>query len=62
MEHASGVTFYGLADSRLVGSELGEVFELFTCREDAEQALEDVLTDEPSWEGDISIVPIVLSA
>jgi hypothetical protein len=50
------LTVYGLADSRLAGGKLGQVIELYVRREDAEQALEDVLTDEPSLEGVISIV------
>jgi hypothetical protein len=37
------VNFYGLADSRLIGTEVGEVIELYVRREDAEQALRDVL-------------------
>jgi len=40
------MTVYGLADSRLVGGALGEVIELYVRRQDAEQALEDVLTDD----------------
>jgi hypothetical protein len=52
------VTLYGLADSRLIGTELGEVIELFTEQEAAEQALRDVLTDESAWVGDLSIVEI----
>jgi hypothetical protein len=54
------VTFYGIADSRLVGSELGEVIELYVRREDAEQALEDVLTDEPSWASELRVIPVEL--
>jgi hypothetical protein len=56
------VTVYGLADSRLVGGALGAVIELYVRREDAERALEDVLTDEPHLEGVVSVVPVLLSA
>ena len=52
------MTFYGLADSSLTGTEFGEVIELYVRREDAEQATRDVLEDEPSWEGDVSVVPV----
>jgi hypothetical protein len=52
------VTFYGLADSRLIDTEFGEVIELFVEREAAEQALRDVLTDEPAWAGELSVVEI----
>jgi hypothetical protein len=55
------VTFYGLADSRLVGTELGEVIEVYVRREDAEQALRDVLRDEPEWEGELGIVAVELN-
>jgi hypothetical protein len=48
---------YGLADSRLAGSELGEVIELFVRRE---RALADVLADEPTWRGQLSVVTIEL--
>jgi hypothetical protein len=54
------LTSYDLADSRLSGTGLGEVIELFVRREDAEQALRDLLSDEPTWEGVVSIVPIEL--
>lgn len=49
------VTFYGLADYRMVGSELGEVIEFYSSREEAEDALRDVLTDEPGWEGLLAV-------
>lgn len=52
------MTLYGLADSRLVGHELGEVIELYVRREDAEQALRDVVADEPSWAGELYLVTI----
>jgi hypothetical protein len=49
---------YGLADSRLAGSELGEVAELFVRREDAERALREVLADEQTWSRDVRVVEI----
>jgi hypothetical protein len=55
-----GVTFYGLADYRLVGSGLGEVIEFYLSREEAESALRDVLSDEPEWEGELAVVTIEL--
>jgi len=51
------VTFYGLTDSRLVGSALGEVIEFYSSREEAEEALRDVLTDEPEREGELGRRP-----
>jgi hypothetical protein len=48
------------ADSRLAGSQLGEVIELFVRREDAERALADVLADEPTWNGQLSVVSVEL--
>ena len=51
------MTFYGLADYRHTRSELGEVVELFALRGAADQALEEVLRDEPSWAGQLSVVP-----
>jgi hypothetical protein len=56
------VTFYGLADSRLAGSELGEVVELYVSREGADQALQDVLNDEPAWANEIRVVPIEVTS
>jgi hypothetical protein len=50
------MTCYALTDSRLADSELGEVFEFFASREEAEKALRDVLTDEPGWDRQISVV------
>jgi hypothetical protein len=55
------VTFYGLADSSLVGTELGEVFEIHVRREDPEASLRDVLADEPGWAGLLSVVGIEFS-
>jgi hypothetical protein len=53
------VTFYGLAES-LSGTDLGEVIELYVRRQDAEQALSDVLRYEPKWECELSVVRIEL--
>ncbi len=53
--------FYGLADSRLVGTELGEVIEMFASREQAEDALRQVLADEPSFQGVLGVVEVDLS-
>jgi hypothetical protein len=53
-------TFYGLADSRLAGSGVGEAVEL-DLREDAEAALRDVLRDEPMWQGQLPIVALDFS-
>jgi hypothetical protein len=41
------VRVYGLVDARLEGDLLGAVVELSVSREVAEQALADVLSDEP---------------
>jgi hypothetical protein len=54
------LTFYGLTDFRLAGSELGEVIEFYSSREEAEEALRDVLTDEPEWEGELGVVAVEL--
>jgi hypothetical protein len=53
--------FYGLADSRLAGSELSEVVEFFPTRKQAEEALRQVLADEPDFEGMLDVVEIDLS-
>jgi hypothetical protein len=47
---------------RLADSELGEVFEFFASREEAEEALRDVLTDEPDWKGIIGVAEIDLGS
>jgi hypothetical protein len=54
------VTFYGLADSRLIASGLGEVVEFYVSRAEAEQARRDVLVDEPNWESEINVVEVDL--
>jgi hypothetical protein len=38
-----------------------ELIELYRFREDAERALDAVLTDEPGWEGMIQVVPVALA-
>ena len=50
------MTFYGLADYRLL--EWGQIIEFFLCREEAVAALRDVLRDEPAWAGELGVVPI----
>jgi hypothetical protein len=55
------VRYYGLADFRLAGSELGGVVEFYLSREEAEAALRGVLTDEPDWEGEIRVVEVDLA-
>jgi hypothetical protein len=54
------VLLYALADSRLAGTELGEVVEFYLSREEAEAALHDVLADEPGWQGVIGVAEIDL--
>jgi hypothetical protein len=54
------VLFYGLADSRLTGSDLGEVVELYVEREQAENDLGEVLADEPGWRDSLRVVTIDL--
>ncbi len=51
------MTFYGLADYRL--KDFGEV-AFYSSRDEAEAALEDVLRDEPGWEGELGVVAIAL--
>ena len=46
---------WGLAD-RFVD----EVIETYRSREQAERALQAVLTDEPDWEGMMEVVPVTL--
>jgi hypothetical protein len=59
---SSNMTFYGLADYRLAGSELGEVIEIYPSLEEAEQALRDVLADEPDLVSHLNVVPVELRA
>jgi hypothetical protein len=54
------VIFYGLADRRLSDSELGEVIEFYSSQQEAEQALRDVLDDEPEWQGELGVVAVEL--
>jgi hypothetical protein len=44
---------WGLADHFI-----NEVIELYRSREQAERALENVLRDEPEWEGMMEVVPV----
>jgi hypothetical protein len=44
------VIFYGLADYRL-----GEIIEFYGSREAAEEAVRQVLEDEPEWVGAIGV-------
>lgn len=53
--------FYGLVDSRLAGTELGEVIEFFPSRELAAKAMSEVIADEPDFEAVLEIVEIDLS-
>jgi hypothetical protein len=56
------LVFYALTDSRLIDTELGEVIEFFASREEAEEALRDVLVDEPEWRGIVDIAEIDLGS
>jgi hypothetical protein len=47
---------WGLADLFV-----SEIIELYRFRAEAERALENVLADEPDWEGMISVVPVYLA-
>ena len=44
---------WGLADYFV-----DEVIETYCSREQAERALDNVLNDEPEWEGMIEVVPV----
>jgi hypothetical protein len=46
---------WGLADHFV-----DEVIETYRSREQAERALDNVLNDEPEWEGMIEVVPVPL--
>jgi hypothetical protein len=46
---------WGLADHFV-----DEVIELYRSREQAERALDNVLNDEPEWEGMMEVVPVPL--
>ena len=46
---------WGLADHFV-----DEVIETYRSREQAERALQAVLTDEPDWEGMMEVVPVQL--
>jgi hypothetical protein len=45
---------WGLADYFV-----DEVIETYRSREQAERALDNVLNDEPEWEGMIEVVPVL---
>jgi hypothetical protein len=53
---SSGTTLYGLADYRL--NDFGEIIEFYVSRDEADTALRDVLTDEPTWVGELGVVPV----
>jgi hypothetical protein len=40
--------------------DFGEVVAFYSSRDEAEAALEDVLRDEPGWEGELEVVAIAL--
>ena len=44
----------------LVDNRLAETVDLYPSREEAEQSLADVLTDEPCWASFMSVEPIEL--
>jgi hypothetical protein len=50
------VLFWGLASR-----ELDEAIELYITRAAAEQALNDVLTDEPAWKHLLFVTPVELA-
>jgi hypothetical protein len=50
------VLFWGLASR-----EVDEAIELYATRAEADQALRDVLADEPTWEHLLFITPIELA-
>jgi hypothetical protein len=50
------VLFWGLASR-----ELNEAIELYTTRAEAEQALVEVLADEPDWKRLLFVTPIELA-
>ncbi len=52
----SPVLFWGLASR-----ELDEAIELYATRVEAEQALIDVLTDEPTWKHLLFVTPVELA-
>jgi hypothetical protein len=49
------VMMWGLADFFV-----DEVVEFYPSREAAQRALENVLADEPSWEGMLAVLPVKL--
>lgn len=51
----AAVRFYGLASLRTL-----KVVEFYRCREEAEQALLDVIRDEPELEAEVAVVVVDL--
>ena len=49
---------YGVRDARLEGDVVGDIVELFTRREDAQQFLAECLADEPDWADVLSVEPV----
>lgn len=45
----------------MLARELNEAIELYATRAEAEQALVDALTDEPSWEPILFVTPIEIA-
>jgi hypothetical protein len=56
------MNFYALTDARLANREFGQVIEFFVSREKAEEALRDVLADEPGWRGIVGIAEVDLGS
>jgi hypothetical protein len=54
------MTVYGFADTRLAGTPLGEVVELYVDRDEAERAVRDLLADEPAWQEHVRLIEIEL--
>ena len=46
---------YGIADSLV-----DEIVDFFSTREEAERTLEQILADEPSWQGSLEVVSVEL--
>jgi hypothetical protein len=44
----------------LVELDVAEAIEIYATREDAEEALAEVLRDEPGWEGLVTVLPVDL--
>lgn len=63
-EMIANVILYGLADRRLAAAKRprAQVIDIYGSRRAAEKALCAVLSDEPSWAGDISVLELPLVA